>query len=77
MIASTDFIKGLSPTPTSTINPSGVNTSATVVLPATKYKVSLTGGNVPELGGDGAITYVPIRSLQLGPQEAVILLNKP
>ena len=59
------------------VNPSGNDPSSVVVLPVTKYKVSLSGGNITELGGDGAITYVQIKSLQLGPHEAAILLDKP
>jgi hypothetical protein len=59
------------------INPSEKDPSAEVALPATKYRASLTGGNIPELGGGGTITYVPVGSLQLGPHEAAILLNKP
>ena len=55
------------------VNPGDLTISET--LPGTMYRVDPVGGSVPELGGNGYLTYTAVSAVTLGPYAAVILVD--
>ena len=55
------------------VNPGDLTISET--LPGTMYRVDPVGGSVPELGGNGYLTYTAVTAVTLGPYGAVILVD--